>query len=108
MKKIFAMLVSLILTLPLSAGQPPTTVPPGTPVHITVSPAAAPAPPVSITLGPREASVTPQRVRFTHTGGRNIDVAQPSPDTLLVTMTGLAAAVPHACQGSRRTVTISP
>src|SRR5262249_27971006 len=36
-----------------------------------------------------------QRVGFTHTGGGNIDVAQPSPDTLVITMTGVAVAGAH-------------
>ena len=44
--------------------------------------APAPSPAVTITLGPRHGHVTPQRVGFTHTGGGNIDVAQPAPDTV--------------------------
>ena len=67
------------------------TVPPGTPVTITVT-TQAPPPDVSISLGKRTAQVTPSRVRCNHTGGGNIDVQQPSPDTLVVTMTGAAVA----------------
>ncbi len=67
------------------------TVPPGTPVTITVT-TQAPPPDVSISLGKRTAQVTPSRVRCNHTGGGNIDVQQPSADTLVVTMTGAAVA----------------
>jgi hypothetical protein len=72
--------------------QAPTPVPPGTPVTITVTPGTTPPPPVSITLGPRHGHVTPTRAGCTHTGGGNVDVAQPSPDTLVVTATGVAVA----------------
>ena len=54
--------------------------------------AQAPSPQVSITLGSRHGHVTPSRQGFTHTGGGNIDVAQPTPDTVIVTMTGVAVA----------------
>jgi hypothetical protein len=77
---------------PASIGQDKkAVVPPGQPVQITVTP-AAPAPDVSLVAGKREGKVTPCRVRCTHTGGGNIDVQQPSPDTLVVTMTGAAVA----------------
>lgn len=56
------------------------------------TPEPAPAPTVSITLGPRHGHVTPARKGCTHTGGGNIDVQQPSPDTLVITMTGVAVA----------------
>lgn len=82
----------LALPARLTAQPAPTTVPPGTPVTITVTPTAASPPPVSITQGPRHGHVTPARTGCTHTGGGNIDVAQPSPDTLVVTMTGVAVA----------------
>ena len=41
--------------------------------------------------------MTPVRQGFTHTGGGNIDVAQPSPDTVVVTMAGVAVAVGSPC-----------
>ena len=63
-------------------------------------PAPAAPPPVSITLGARHGHVAPVRTGFTHTGGGNIDVAQPSPDTVVVTMTGVAVAGGHPCKGS--------
>jgi hypothetical protein len=64
---------------------------PGQPVVITVT-TAAPAPDVSISLGKRTAQVTPCRTGCTHTGGGNIDVQQPTPDVLVVTMSGVAVA----------------
>ena len=56
------------------------------------APAPSPGPAVTITLGPRHGHATPCRKGCTHTGGGNIDVAQPSPDTVVVTMTGVAVA----------------
>jgi hypothetical protein len=72
-------------------GQQPKTVPPGQPLNITVT-TAAPAPDVSIALGSRSGKVTPVRSGCTHTGGGNIDVQQPSPDTIVITMSGAAVA----------------
>src|SRR5262245_736655 len=62
--------------------------------------AQAPTPPASLALGARQSKATPVRSGFTHTGGGNIDVQQPSADALVVTMTGVAVAGPHPCQGS--------
>jgi hypothetical protein len=92
----------LLATCPLTNGnaQTPTTVPPGTPVTITVVPGTAPSPPASITLGPRHGHVVPQRSGFNHTGAGNIDVAQPTPDVVVVTMTGVAVAGGHPCKDS--------
>src|SRR5262249_8949807 len=67
-------------------------------VPLAVARAQAPAPappPVSITLGARHGHVIPQRSGFNHTGGGNIDVAQPSGDTVVVTMTGVVVAGAH-------------
>jgi hypothetical protein len=58
----------------------------------SVRSADAPAPVVTIDLGSRQAQAVPTRSGFNHTGGGNIDVQQPSPDTLVVTMTGVAVA----------------
>jgi hypothetical protein len=64
-------------------------------------PAPAPSgPAVTITLGSRHGHATPVRQGFNHTGGGNIDVAQPSPDTVVVTMTGVAVAGAHPCKDS--------
>src|SRR5262249_17382818 len=61
-------------------------------------------PPVTITLGSRHGHVTPTRQGFTHTGGGNIDVAQPPPGTVVVTMTGVAVAGGHPCKDSVATL----
>lgn len=79
------------LFAPRTAGQEKQTVQPGQPVTITVT-TTSPAPDVSITPGRREGRVVPCRTGCTHTGGGNIDVQQPSPDTLVVTMSGVAVA----------------
>ncbi|HEV3083415.1 MAG TPA: hypothetical protein VGY66_26765 [Gemmataceae bacterium] len=100
---ISALLLSLLTPLAGFAGQA-TSVPPGIPVTITVVPGAAPPPPVSITLGARHAHVTPERAGFTHTGAGNIDVAQPSPDVVVVTMTGVAVAGGHPAKASLATM----
>lgn len=81
------------LLVPLFAiAQEKTPVPAGTPVNITVQPAPSSAPPISFILGPRHGHVTPERHGCTHTGGGNIDVAQPTPDVLVITMSGAAVA----------------
>jgi hypothetical protein len=69
---------------------------------LSLAAAEAPAPPpaVVIELGARQAQATPIRQGFTHTGGGNIDVAQPSPDTVIITMTGVAVAGGHPCTDS--------
>src|SRR5581483_1886189 len=75
----------------------------GLPLSFATAQAPAPPPPaplVTIDLGPRQAHATPTRQGFCHTGGGNIDVAQPSPDTLVVTMTGVAVAGGHPCKDS--------
>ena len=82
MKRFMLSLVSLIGVLPAVLAQP----------------AATPA--VTISLGARHGHVTPSREGFTHTGGGNIDVAQPAADTLVVTMTGVAVAGAHPCKNS--------
>jgi hypothetical protein len=62
---------------------------------------AAPAgPSVTIALGSRHGHATPARQGFSHTGGGNIDVAQPAPDTVVVTMTGVAVAGGHPSKES--------
>jgi hypothetical protein len=66
-------------------------------VTIQVTPAPAAPPPVTITLGKRVGRVVPYRQGLCHTGGGNIDVAQPAPDTVVVTMTGVAVATGSPC-----------
>jgi hypothetical protein len=76
---------------------------PGTPVQVRVV-TIEPEPVVSILLKERHGHVTPVRSGGTYTGGGNIDVAQPSPDTVVVTLTGGAVATEHPC-GSAATLT---
>jgi hypothetical protein len=85
MNRLFPALALLVLTPPARAAEPP--------------PAPA-APPVTIDLGARQATATPHRAGFTHTGAGNIDVQQPTPDTVVITMTGVAVAGGHPCQDS--------
>src|SRR3954453_6969649 len=67
--------------------------------HAADAPAPA-APAAVITLVNREAVGTPVRAGCTHTGGGNIDVQQPAPDTLVITMTAVAVACGHPCKDS--------
>jgi hypothetical protein len=60
----------------------------------------APCPPASIHLGLRHGQAVPSGCGHSHTGAGNIDVAQPSPDTVIVTMTGVAAAGANPCKDS--------
>jgi hypothetical protein len=92
-------LLALASALPAQAPQP-KPIPPGTPVTITVTPAPPAAPPVSITLRERHGHATPLRQGFTHTGGGVTDVAQPTPDVVVITMTGVAVAGGHPCTDS--------
>lgn len=83
--------LAFLLPLPLLA-QEKATIPPGTPVNITIQPAAPTVPPITIVPGPRHGHVMPERHGCTHTGGGNIDVIQPTADVLVVTMSGAAVA----------------
>jgi hypothetical protein len=67
---------------------------------LTTSLRAADAPAVTIDLGNRQGEGRPARQGFTHTGGGNIDVQQPAPDTVVITMTGVAVAGGHPCKDS--------
>jgi hypothetical protein len=96
--------VALLAGLSGAFAQETKTVRPGTPVNITVSPAQPSSPPVSITLGSRAGHVTPTRIGCTHTAGGNVDVQQPSSDTVVVTVTGVAVAYGHPCGGSTATM----
>src|SRR6478752_7527391 len=61
----------------------------------------APVPVPLIILYDRHGHVTPFHGCCQHTGGGNIDIAQPAPDTVVITMTGAAVAGPHPCKDSR-------
>jgi hypothetical protein len=80
----------LVLALPLGvvSAQDKANVAAGGTVNVTVSTAAA-APTVSIILHERHGHVTPCKGKCTHTGGGLIDVAQPSPDVVIITMSGV-------------------
>jgi hypothetical protein len=66
-------------------------------VEVNVKPYEPPAPPVSINLKGRHGQVVPHRDGCTHSGGGNIDVAQPTPDVLVVTMSGVVVAAGSPC-----------
>ncbi|HEY1859385.1 MAG TPA: hypothetical protein VGG61_03480 [Gemmataceae bacterium] len=66
--------------------------------------ADAPSPAVTMSLGTRHGHATPERKGFTHTGGGNIDVTQPAPDTVVITMTGVAVAGAQPCGVSLATL----
>jgi hypothetical protein len=92
MKTLFASCVALTWPLALSFGAEAQT-----PV-----PAPKPAgPQVTIVVGPRHGHVTPVRHGCcTHTGGGNVDIVQPTPDTVIVTMTGVCVATGHPCKNA--------
>jgi hypothetical protein len=79
-------------SLSVVSAQEKAPVPPGGTVNITVTAGTAPPPPVSITLHERHGHVTPTKGVLTHTGGGLIDVASPSPDVVIVTMSGAVLA----------------
>ena len=95
-------LVALMLPCTATAGDAPKTVPPGTPVTITVTQPAPTSPAVTITLRGRHGHATPHLNGYVHTGGGNVDVQQPSSDTFVITMTGVAVAYcgPHGASAS--------
>jgi hypothetical protein len=72
---------------------------------LAVVPARSADPPVAVQLGPRHGHCTPERAGCTHTGGGNIVVAQPTPDVVVVTMTGVAVATGHPFSDSRAALT---
>ncbi len=57
-------------------------------------------PRLAILLKERHGQATPERLGAAHTGGGNIDVAQPRDDLVIITMTGIATAGPHPCMAS--------
>jgi hypothetical protein len=103
-KSLAALTAALLSAAGLVAqGQPPGA--PGRPAEARpaalVQPApAAPAPKASLTLYERHGHVTPRRQGFQHTGAGNIDVSQTSPDTVVITMAGVAVAGPHPWKDS--------
>jgi hypothetical protein len=99
---VLIIVVGLMLPCTTTAGDTTKTVPPGSPVTITVSQPAATSPAVTITLRGRHGHATPHLNGYVHTGGGNVDVQQPSSDTFVITMTGVAVAYcgPHGASAS--------
>jgi hypothetical protein len=79
MKRIWLLAFTLALPVPLGAAEPP----------------------VVLQTGPRHGHATPERTGCTHTAGGNILVAQPTPDVLQITLTGVAVATGHPFGGSQ-------
>lgn len=89
-------LAAVLFPATSGTGQQPKTAQPAQPLNIIVTTAGS-APDVTIALGTRSGKVTPIRSGRTHTGGGNIDVQQPSLDTLVVTLSGAAVAYGGPC-----------
>jgi hypothetical protein len=89
MRKLITVVVTLGLALPARAA-PEAKGPPG--------------PPVSILLRDRHGHVTPAHAGHTWSGGGLIDVQQPAPDTVVITMTGGVAAPGHPCHPTQATM----
>jgi hypothetical protein len=89
----------LVGCLPLSSAwaQDKKEVPAGTPVTIIVKPAEPTGPPIIIKPNGRQAKGEPVRCGCGKTGGGNIDVAQPTPDVLILTVTASALADGFPC-----------
>jgi hypothetical protein len=91
----------------LAQAQDKKVVPPGSNVNIIVKPAEPEKPPITLKLNGRQAKALPQRCGFTHTAGGNIEVQQPSPDTFLINVTGVAVAGGHPCKASSASIQIN-
>jgi hypothetical protein len=63
-------------------------------------PAWSQEPPIAIVLGPRHAHGTPSSVGCAHLAGGNIIIAQPTPDVVVITMTGVTVATGHPFKDS--------
>lgn len=85
-------LLGLATPLSLAQAQEKAAVPAGGTVNITVTAGTAAPPPVSIILHERHGHVSPCKGKCTHTGGGLIDVVSPTPDTVIITMSGAVLA----------------
>ena len=81
-----ALVGSVVPVLSLNAQEPKG------PINIIVTPGQPAPPEVSFSLLKRTGHVTPTKSKCTHTGGGNIDVQTPAPDTIVITMSGAAVA----------------
>jgi hypothetical protein len=86
-----AVLVGLAAALSAPA-QDKVAAPAGSTVNVTVTSGTAPPPPVSITLHERHGQAVPHKKKHAHAGGGLIDVAAPTPDVVVVTMSGAVVA----------------
>src|SRR5262245_66325672 len=88
----------------VAAGEPccpPKAAPaPAEPKTVTIKATVEEPPTVTIKLGDRCAKAVPHKQCCDHTGGGNIDVQQPTPDVLVITMTGVAVAEGSPGKGS--------
>jgi hypothetical protein len=102
MKRTFTLLLGLLLTWAgrQVQGQELRVAPARPQGTQAAGPKADETPTAVITLFERHGQVTPRRSGFQHTGGGIIDVAQPTPDVVIVTMQGVAVAGPHPCKDS--------
>jgi len=82
MKRVIAALALLMLCMPAARGAEPKS------------------PPVWIQLRDRTAQVSPSRTGTARSGGGNIDVQQPAPDTVVITLTAAVSAADHPCGSS--------
>ncbi len=87
-----ACLLGLVVPLSQAPAQEKVAAPAGAAVNVTVTAGTAPAPPVSITLHERQAQVIPHKRKHAHSGGGLIDIASPTPDAFIVTMSGAVVA----------------
>jgi hypothetical protein len=92
----------VVLILPLTSVYAQEGLAPGPPEARVLVP-AGPLPLAAIILGPRHGHAVPSRCGHSHTGNGTIDVAQPAPDTVVITMTGTAAAGANPCKESDAT-----
>jgi hypothetical protein len=74
------------------------------PAALSQAPPAKAAPTVVLRATQREGLVSPVRQGSALTGGGAVAVAQPSPDTLVLTLTGVAAAKANPCGTSLATL----
>jgi hypothetical protein len=91
-RKLAVSLLALAAVSSVAWAQEKAAVPAGGAVNITVAPAGTPPPAVSIILHERHGHVTPNKRKCAHSGGGLIEVISPTPDTVLITMSGAVVA----------------
>jgi hypothetical protein len=91
-RNLAASLLALAAVSSFVRAQEKAAVPAGGAVNITVAAAGTPPPPVSIILHERHGHVTPSKRKCAHSGGGLIEVISPTPDTVLITMSGAVVA----------------